>query len=119
MVEKFKTILQQITDAKGEMTLFAMMKMDEFTDKWSVVVCAPWARTENRSENFTFIKGVLDANLNEEERITIARIGIFPKQDQAIQALLQFQEGTTIKEDTKINGFMVHEAHILHSNSNL
>lgn len=116
MVDKFNQIINQILQEKQLLTLFAILKMDELTDKWSVIVCAPWANQVNYADSFNYIKNLLDQKLSEEEKTTIARIAIFPKEDHAVESLLQFQAGTVIKEDTKVNGFMIHEGYILHSN---
>lgn len=119
MVEKFKEILQEINNAKGPVTLFAIMKMDELTDKWSVILSAFWATEENRDEMFTFVREILAQKLTTEEKSNIARIGIFPTDDHVTQLFLQFKKDTFIKEDTKINGFLIHEAYILESNSKI
>ena len=117
MVDKLKEIINKILEEKnGQLTVFAMLKMDELTDKWSIIVSAPWANLKNHGESFDYIKNLLDQKLTSEEKITIARIGIFPKDDHAVTALLQFNNDTVIREDTKINGFTVHEGYILYSN---
>lgn len=119
MVDKFRDILQTVVKEKGKVTLFAIMKVDELTDKWSVILCAPWATETNLQEIFGYVKNLLDSKLIPEEKATIARIGIYQKNEYVTQSLLQFTEGTSIKEDTKINGFVIHEAYILASNSSI
>ncbi len=119
MVEKFREILKEIIEQKGQVTFFAIMKMDDFFDKWSVFVSAPWATEENRTETFEFLRGLMMEKLTAEERATIARIGIYPKADYVTQVFLQFSTNTVIKEDTKLNGFLVHEAYVLASNQNI
>ena len=42
MVEKFRQILVKILNEKGDINLFAILKMDEFTDRWTVLLSAPW-----------------------------------------------------------------------------
>jgi hypothetical protein len=119
MVEKFKEALKQIEEAKGKVTLFAIIKTDDLADKWSVVLCAPWATLEKRSDIFNFVKNLLAPVLTKEESESIARIGIFQKEEHLIQSLLAFQSDFTIKEDTKINGFTIHEGYIFASNPNI
>ncbi|HUT96448.1 MAG TPA: hypothetical protein VMW82_02695 [Candidatus Paceibacterota bacterium] len=116
ITEKFQKILSEIKASKGDVVLFAIMKIDELTDKWTVILCASWATEANRGEIFKFTKGLLDGHLDSEERKSIARIGIFRKEDHIIQALLDFKSETKISEDTQINGSLVHEAYIFASN---
>lgn len=116
MVDKFNQILNQILQEKQQLTVFAILKMDDLTDKWSVILSAPWASPENYTEVFNYVKNILNQKLSAEEKASVARIAIYPKEDHAIESLLQFQAGTVIKEDTKVNGFMIHEGYILYSN---
>ena len=118
MVEKFQIILDDIQTTKSPITLLALLKMDEFIDKWTVVFCAPWALDDNRAEAFEIVKGAVLKNLEPEEISEIGRIGIFPKSEHLIQELLQYQSGTKL-ENKKVNGNTVHLAHIIFSNPNV
>ena len=117
MVDKFNRILNQIIEEKGNITIFALLKMDEFVDKWTIVFSAPWSTASTTSADFDYIRALVLQELNEEERATIARIGIFQANEQLIQLLLQLKTGTVISEDTKLNGNVLHEGYILASNS--
>lgn len=116
MVEKLKQILNKIVQEKGEVTVFAFLKTDDLIDKWSIIFSASWAT--NIDESFEYIKRLLDRDLTPDEKLTIARIGIFSKNEQIIQSLLQFNSDTKITEATKINGFTVQEGYVLKSNRN-
>jgi len=114
MVEKFNKILENIEKIKGNITIFALLKMDEFIDKWTVVFCASWATDTNRAEIFEIIRKQIIATLTPEEVREIARIAIYPTTEHFIQELLQYKSGTTI-ENQKINGNTVHYAYIIKS----
>jgi len=114
MVEKFQKILESIEKTKSSVIVFALLKMDEFVDKWTVVFCASWATDANRTEVFEIIRKEIRATLTPEEVGEIARIAIYPKTEHFIQELLQYKSGTTI-ENEKINGNTVHYAHIIKS----
>ncbi len=118
MVDKFKKMLTEIIAAKGAVTLFAIMKMDDLTGKWSIVFAAPWADDENRKEAFNFVFNLLSKYFNDEEKSLVARIGIFEKKEHLIQVLLQYKKDSFI-ENEKINGNVVHQAYVLESNSNV
>lgn len=114
MVKKFKKILEDIEKIKGAVVIFALLKMDEFVDKWTVIFCASWATDASRTEVFEIIRKEIIKTLTQEEVGEISRIAIYPKTEHFIQELLQYKSGTTI-ENKKINGNIVHYAHIIKS----
>jgi len=114
MVEKFQQILDNIEKEKGEVTIFALLKMDEYVDKWTIVFCASWANDTNRTETFAIIKNKIISILKPEEVNEIARIAIYPETEHFIQELKQFKSGTIV-ENIKINGNTVHYANIIKS----
>jgi hypothetical protein len=112
MVDRFKQILKTITEEKGEVFLFALLKMDEFTDKWTVILSADWASSANRTEVFAYLRKVILKGLNKEEVASIARLGIFGKESQLIKELSNYGKDFLITNTIKINGNVVHEGYI-------
>lgn len=119
MVEKFKQLLEEIIKEKGNVYLFAILKMDEFTDKWTVILSAPWINNTNIRDNFVYLRKIMIKSFNNEEMALIARLGVYTKDEHIVGELLKYNEGATINEEVKLNGSIIHEAHILASNSNL
>ena len=120
MVEKFKKIIEIIKNNKGRVDLFAFLKIDELSDKWSIVLSADeWMSEggEGSEKDFEYVRNLIRENLSDDERLSISRIGIFPKSNHLVIALLQYKSGTEIKDDTKVNGNIVHQGYILESNS--
>lgn len=102
---------------KGDITLFALLKMDELTDKWSIVLCASWVNDETRAgEAFAYLRNIILEQITQDESASIARIGIFSKDEHLIKALLNYRTGAVIQNDEKINGNIVHEGYILEAN---
>lgn len=116
MVEKFESILQKILQEKKEITFFGIMKMEELSDKWSVIISASWAKAEDRATIFEYIKKLLDETFTLEERSNIAKIGIFDKDEPLIQYFLQLNGAKMWLKDSTINGIRIREAYILASN---
>ncbi len=117
MVEKFKTILEEIKRSRGDVVLFALMRMDELTDKWTVILSASWAK-EGDLEVFKYILNLIQSNLSKEEFSTIARIGILDLGNSLVKLITGTirTEGKTIRlQNTKINGFSIQDAHIFQS----
>lgn len=120
MVEKFKKILEDFKE-KGGVSLFAILKMDDLTDKWSVLVCASWIDSdEKRREAFILIRELIKKYMTNEEASNIARIGVMARDQHIVQELLENKAGEYIggNGSVKINGNVVHEAYILESNKN-
>lgn len=114
MVEKFKEILRIITSEKGEVSLFGMFKMDDITDKWSVILSAPWTESSEKDDSFKYLTGLIQKSLSEEESNDIARVGIFSENEHLVQLLLEYKTGSRI-QDEKINGNIIHDGFILES----
>lgn len=114
MEEKMKIVLDKLKEKWGNVSVFAIMKMDDFVDKWSVILSVPAVTAENRTEVFEFVRKLLIEELDPKDVRAIAQIGLLQKDDHLIQQLLQYQTGATI-EDKKLNGNMIHKALILAS----
>lgn len=120
MVESFQQqlteILQLLETKFGNVVLFAVFKMDEITDKWSILVGSEWVNETTRKEAFSYLIDCMKENLNEEERFSIARIGIMNSQDHLVQLMLDtFKTGESVVDDCKVNGNIIHEGIILKS----
>jgi len=109
-----KKILEQITSERSDVSLFALLKMDELTEKWTVVLSAPWINDATRDEAFYRVRDLLLANLSRDELQTIARIGIFEEKEHLIELLIErYRTDDYIASDEKVNGNLIHEGYIL------
>ncbi len=116
MVDQFKKILSIIYKSNKGVSLFAILKMDELTDRWSVIFSAPGLEEENkRKQMFKYLIDLILENLNEEDIKTIARVGVFPLENHLVTDLLNYKKDFSIKESTRVNGNIVHEGYILES----
>ena len=119
MMIKFQKIYKELKKEKGSFFLFMILKMDEFTNKWSIVVSAPWISVKNQKESFNYIADKITAHFTKEEISTIARLGIFQSNEHLVRLMtesLRVKGGAPIKlENTKVNGFQIHEAYIFES----
>ena len=114
MVEKFKQILAALQQ-QGKISLFVVLKMDDYVNSWSIVVCGENLRAGDK-DSFSQVVRVFNDLLSKEEKSSIARIGIFNESDYIPQLFANYKDGTEILKETKINGFVVYEGHILISN---
>ena len=119
MITKFQSIFSDIKKEKGRFFLFMILKIDEYTNKWSVAISAPWITQENRRESFKYIAKKITSTLTKEEISSVARLGLFQSDEHLITLItdaIRIERGRPIKlENTKINGYQIHEAHIFES----
>jgi len=120
IITKFQTIFSTIKlEKNSNFYLFMVLKMDEYTDKWSVVVSAPWMTSENSRESFNYIAQKITQVLTKEEVSNLARIGVFQPNEHLITLVTQtirIQDAEPMKiENTKLNGYTIHEAYIFES----
>lgn len=118
MVEKFQKILADIEATSGKVTLLALLKMDALVDKWTIVLCAPWASDDKRDEAFNIIRNEIRKILTPEELSEFSIIAIYSKGEHLIQELLQYQSGAEVG-NKPINGNIVHSGKIIVSNPNI
>ena len=116
MVEKLKNIAVEIKREKGGVFVFALLKMDELTDKWSVILSAPWISEGDSDEIFKYVLSKFKKELSPEELSSIARLGLLGESEHLVELLLQYRAGTEIRNKT-LNGNEIHEGYILESSS--
>ena len=120
LIERFKNILSALENKRGKVSFFALLKMDDITDKWTVLLSAPWVNDSDREEIFFELRTLILENIDKSELSLIARFGIFNKREHLIELLLDnFSSGEYISQDHQVNGNVIHEGYILASNKNL
>ena len=118
MVNNLRKILNILKTDNKPVWLFAILKMDEIIDRWSVIISAPWINEVNRKEAFSTILELLKDSLDKSDLASIARMSLLERSDYLIEELLKKKTGDLIKEE-KINGNMVHEGAIIESSPDL
>jgi len=113
MVEKFKKALGKIVNERGEVSLFGLFKMDEYTDRWSVIFSAEWADEDDR-EVFLYLLDSLKSELDREELASIARIGVFAEKEHIVELLRKYKSGSRIVQE-QVNGNTIHDGYIIES----
>ena len=118
MVDKLREIIDELNKDNKPVWLFACLKMDEFIDKWTLVISAPWVTESNRSEEFEKMIVLLKQKLDRQELFSIARLAFMPKDAHLVQELLKKRSGDIIR-DEQLNGNKVHEGRVIESNQEL
>lgn len=120
MVEKFEKILDEARKANKEIYLFAVLKMDEITDRWTVIVSGPnFEDLKHKNSVFNFLVKSMLNTFTAEEKKAIARVGLFPLDNHLVTDLLGYKKGYKFSGSTAVNGNLIHEGFILESNENI
>ena len=104
-----------VTELKSENTLafFAVVKMDELVDTWTVMFAADWVNDKNRMDVYNRINALIDANGKKADIVEVSRIGIFNSNHYLIKGLLRYTKGSELK-DIKINGNTIHRGTVFY-----
>jgi len=114
LIDRFKNVLAALEEKRGKVSIFALFKMDDVTDKWTVILSAPWVNDNDRSEIFFELRTLMLENIEQSALPLIARFGIFESKEHLIELLLEnFKAGDYIPQDRQINGNIIHEGYIL------
>lgn len=116
MVEKLKSILKELNKANKSVSLLAVLKMDDLTDRWSIILSSPIIEDEkSRREVFEYFVKLLLRDLDDKEKLSIARVGAFPPGNHLVENLMEYKKGYEFTGKTPVNGNIVHEGYILES----
>jgi len=112
-INKFRTVLDSLETKRGSVALFALFKMDDITDRWTIILAADWVTREDYTRIYTDLRKVSFEVLDERERAQIARIGIFPLNSHLVELTLDKFSGENREiRDEKINGNYIHYGYI-------
>ncbi len=111
--EKLIAVCNALEQSKGTVYLLAALKMDELTEKWTLVVSSEWVNDAGFDEAFTEVRSKLLESFDNDIS-QFVRIGIFNTNEHIVELIMQkYKSGDVIKEDTQINGNLIHEGYIV------
>ncbi len=92
---------------------FAILKMDNLTDRWSLVFSgANLKDLERKKELFQEIVSTLNSKLSGEAMQDVARIGIFPLTNHLISDIRKKHRENSDLKNERANGNFIHEGHV-------
>ncbi|HSX17093.1 MAG TPA: hypothetical protein VLH86_03270 [Patescibacteria group bacterium] len=113
MVEELNPLVEELKK-DSRILLFALLKMDELTDRWTVIISGDNLESiEDRKPLFEYVARTLGADTYQEtlKKHDVARIGIFPLTNHLVEDLRKYGEDSEI-ENEKANGNFIHKGHI-------
>jgi hypothetical protein len=113
MVDEFSAVIEKLQRQKGALALFALVKMDDHIDRWTVVVSAEWITDQNVDDSFKYVLQTIIASVSPECLNSMARLGVYTLEEHLVQDLLKYKQGTHIAESVRANGNIVHEGYVI------
>jgi len=85
ITEKLRRVEQEISTKKGPLNLFAFLEREDVSERWDVVVSAPWAKFDEAT--LRYVGEVLKRHLTPAEMTTLARIVILEPAEDPVRAI--------------------------------
>jgi hypothetical protein len=114
MVEELNPLVEKLK-SNPKILLFALLKMDELTDRWTVIISGDDLESiDDRKPLFEYVVSTLNDDRYQEilKKHDVARIGIFPLSNHLVEDVRKHSEGSEF-ENEKANGNFIHKGHIL------
>lgn len=112
LLEKFVELERGLAEEHGQFSLFALFLREDSTDKWDLVVAAPWIE-ENRKEGLAQISNRVQQAFVPEELSRLSRVVLIDDFNPALKAMpqaLHSQHGTNEVRDSN---FLVCKSNML------
>ena len=120
LVEKLRLLETEISQKKGDFSLFAMFLREDAQNKWDLVASAPWFWTDKK-KTLDYLAKKLRSRLTSDELLTLSRIVLIEDSDPMLHGVQQaFQAHHTPIEvqDSNLFGLQIQHAYIITSRRN-
>lgn len=124
MVNDLINVIAVIEAEYGPLSLFAILKMDDVADRWSLAVAAQWIddlKSETKRDAiFDRIFDQIATELTQTDAESIVRIGLLSLNSHLGQGLVEYtnkiQDDFVEIRDKQINGNTIHHGIIFRTN---
>jgi|LGVF01.1.fsa_nt_gb hypothetical protein len=117
IVAKLIETEKKLADARGEFQLFALFLREDASDKWDLLVSAPWIE-EDKQEAIKYIASNVQQALDVQELLKLSRIVIIDEKNPALEALqkaMRIEHGTAEIQDSNFFGLQIKHAYLITS----
>lgn len=104
-----------VSAEKGDFVLFGLFLREEASDKWDLVISAPWLEEGKLVALSEFIKRIAPV-VGEQELLTLSRVITLNHDDPSLEAILgafSIEDGTLEINDTTLFGMRIKHAYII------
>ena len=119
-IDKLRLLETEISQKKGDFSLFALLLREDAQNKWDLVAAASWLWSDKKKTLDYFAKQ-LRSRLTSDELMTLSRIVLIEESDPTLHALQQtFQVHHTPVEvqDCNLFGLQIQHGYIITSRRN-
>lgn len=120
LVEKLRCLEEEISEKRGEFSLFALLLREDSPNKWDLVVSASWFGSDKK-KTLDYLAKMLRSRLTSEELLTLSRIVFIEESDPMLDAFHRaFQALHKPMEllDCNLFGLQIKHAYIITSRRN-
>lgn len=117
LLEKFIELERRLSQERGEFSLFALFLREDASNKWDLIVAAPWIERD-RKEALPYITTQIQQLFNSEELSRLSRVVLVDQSNPAIEAMNQAvncQHGQNEVRDSNFFGLQIKHAYIITS----
>lgn len=117
LLEKFIELERRLSRERGEFSLFALFLREDASDKWDLVVAAPWIE-EDRKAALAYITTQIQQHFTPEELARLSRIVLVNQSNPALEAMNQVincHHGQNEVRDSNFFGLQIKHAYIITS----
>ncbi len=117
LLGKFVELERNLSQERGEFSLFALFLREDASDKWDLIIATPWIEAD-RKEALAYITAEIQQLFNSEELASLSRVVLVNQSNPAVEAMNQAincQHGQTEVRDSNFFGVQIKHAFIITS----
>jgi len=110
--EKLASLEQDISEKKGEFSLFGLFLREGAQDKWDILAAAPWLSADIK-QGLKYLTDQILSRLDAEELLSISRIVILENGDPTLEAIhkaIQVKHGKVEVSNSNFSGVEITHA---------
>lgn len=112
--EKLALLEREMSDEKGEFSLFGLFLRDDAQDedKWDLLVAAPWLDADKK-EGLAYLAKEIQKQLKPDELLSISRIVVLERDNpilNAIHKVVNVRHGKVEVKDSNFSGIQISQA---------
>ena len=114
---QFQKIEKNLSSERGEFELFALFLREDSSDKWDLLVSAPWIKHEGSTE-LRDIAQKIQSSLNKEELLKLSRIILVDRKNPMLETFnraIHAEHTITEVKDSNFFGLPIKHAYIFTS----
>lgn len=116
-IDELISLEREISNVKGDFSLFTLFLRDGSENKWDLIISAPWIG-KKKKETLDYIVNKIKPRLDEQELISISRIVIVDEKNPALEAFhraINVEHGNIEVKDSSFFGLQINHAYIITS----